>query len=313
MGDAFISYSHTDREWVLGRLLPRLEAAGLSVIIDERDFEVGVPSLINMERAVERSQYTIAVLTPAWLESEWTEYESLLVGVADPTGRKRKLVPLMLVPCNPPVRIGILTYADFTQPQNWEPQFVRLVAQLGRPSPSAKPGPGVTSPSVGDYVTRIAGRLVREGFTYETAVAWEGQQFGCVASITLSVFGGFVRAPCMLLFREFVSLSDVSFKDYIEHSYRFASRPPQPLLLKRDRCCVPIAVVDNANQSVVDLLRNQAFFEKTSAFWWSRIFSFPVIYDKSSGQLHTFEGLTIQGMALYPILRKRIPEYLQST
>ncbi|TEU19311.1 MAG: hypothetical protein E3J21_04170 [Anaerolineales bacterium] len=44
--DVFISYSHTDKEWVHGWLLPRLETADLQVCIDFRDFDVGVPSLV---------------------------------------------------------------------------------------------------------------------------------------------------------------------------------------------------------------------------------------------------------------------------
>jgi hypothetical protein len=49
--DVFISYSHRDEEWVREWLLPRLQRAGLLACIDFRDFEVGVPSLVNMERA----------------------------------------------------------------------------------------------------------------------------------------------------------------------------------------------------------------------------------------------------------------------
>jgi len=36
--DVFISYSHKDEAWVTQTLLPRLEAAGLRVCIDYRDF-----------------------------------------------------------------------------------------------------------------------------------------------------------------------------------------------------------------------------------------------------------------------------------
>lgn len=88
--DLFISYSHADRAWVWDELLPRLEDAGLQVCIDDRDFEIGVPSLINMERAVDNSRHTLIVLTPAWIESQWTEFESLLAGTANPAGRRRK-------------------------------------------------------------------------------------------------------------------------------------------------------------------------------------------------------------------------------
>ena len=103
--DVFISYSHTDQEWVKNWLLPRLEAAGLRVCIDYRDFDVGVPSLVNIERAVDNSRRTLLVLTPAWVESAWAEFESLLTQTADPAARQRRLLPLVLQTCQPPRRI----------------------------------------------------------------------------------------------------------------------------------------------------------------------------------------------------------------
>ena len=123
--DVFISYSHADQEWVKGWLLPQLEKARLRVCIDFRDFEVGVPVVVNMERAVDRSRHTLLVLTPAWVESEWTTFESLLVQTSDPSGRRQRLIPLLLKPCEPPGRIAMLTYADFCD-------FGEHASQLGR-------------------------------------------------------------------------------------------------------------------------------------------------------------------------------------
>lgn len=128
--DVFISYSHVDRKWVWDELLPRLEKARLRTCIDQRDFEIGVPSLVNIERAVDDSRHTLIVLTPDWLKSEWTEFESLLVGTADPAGRRRKLIPLMLKPCSLPPRIAMLTYADFTRRSDREAEMTRLVKSL---------------------------------------------------------------------------------------------------------------------------------------------------------------------------------------
>ena len=132
--DVFISYSHADQAWVRGELLSRLESAGLKVHIDYRDFEIGVPSLVNIERAVDRSRYTLVVLTPAWVESEWTDFESLLTATADPAGRKRKVIPLMLAPCQPPARIAMLTYADFTDPATREAEMARLLRSAPQPA-----------------------------------------------------------------------------------------------------------------------------------------------------------------------------------
>ena len=127
--DVFVCYSQYDQAWVWGALLPRLKEAGLQVMIDS-DFEIGVPIQVNIERAVDGSRYTIVVLTRAWLESEWTEFESLLVSNGDVAARKQKLLPLMLSPCQPPTRIAMLTYADFTNPLNYERQFQRLLQRL---------------------------------------------------------------------------------------------------------------------------------------------------------------------------------------
>lgn len=137
--DVFISYSHDDGTWVWDELLPRLEGEGLKVCIDDRDFEIGVPILSNIEQAVDNSRHTLIVLTPAWVESAWTEFESLLAGAADPAGRRRKLFPLKLKPCEPPSRIAMLAHADFTQSHDRADQFARLLRQLQSIPPPPKP------------------------------------------------------------------------------------------------------------------------------------------------------------------------------
>ncbi len=146
--DIFISYSHQDAVWVWEKLLPRLERAGLKVCIDTRDFEIGTPSLVNMERAVDRSRHTLLVLTPAWVESEWTDFESLLGGSGDPAGRRRKLFPIMLKECRPPSRIALLTWADFRQPDEHVDQLERLLKQLRESVEPAQPPPADASPFV---------------------------------------------------------------------------------------------------------------------------------------------------------------------
>ena len=80
----FISYSHKDKEWVRNWLVPKLEAEGIPTHIDYRDFEIGVASVINMERAVEQCAKTLLVLTPHWVESEWTQFEGIMVQTQDP-------------------------------------------------------------------------------------------------------------------------------------------------------------------------------------------------------------------------------------
>ncbi len=138
----FISYSHHDRPWVWEWLLPRLEAAGLKVLIDDRDFTVGAAVLDNIEDAVEASRRTLLVLTPSWVASEWTSFESLLLQTGDPTGLRGRLLPLLLETCDPPKRLGIFTYADFRDPAGRDAALARLLRQItggGQPALVGQP------------------------------------------------------------------------------------------------------------------------------------------------------------------------------
>jgi len=128
--DAFISYSHTDRTWVRDTLLPYLDNEGLHICIDYRDFEPGVPSLINMENAIEHSRKTLLILTPNWVASEWTNFEALLIQTQDPAGRRHRFVPLMVQPCTLPLRLQTFTYLDFTDPREFDSQMRRLTISI---------------------------------------------------------------------------------------------------------------------------------------------------------------------------------------
>src|SRR5438874_1873172 len=72
--DVFISYAGIDRKWVHGTLKPRLEATGLTVLTDA-SFLPGKPVFNNIYDAVEASRFTIVVLSPEWLKSEYAPLE----------------------------------------------------------------------------------------------------------------------------------------------------------------------------------------------------------------------------------------------
>src|SRR5689334_4648475 len=112
--DVFISYSHKNAAWVRDTLVARLKLEGITVCVDDESFDVGIPALVNMENAVALSRHTLLVLTPAWVASNWTRFESLLIQHEDPAGMLQRTLPLLLEPCDVPKRIDILTRADFT-------------------------------------------------------------------------------------------------------------------------------------------------------------------------------------------------------
>jgi hypothetical protein len=128
--DVFISYSRADADWTWNWLLPRLKAAGVAVCIDEECFEPGAPVASEIERAVRESRRTLAVLSPAWVASEWAGFESLLVNRQDPNARWRRLIPLLLEPCEPPDRIRLLHWVDLSDQDSREIQLERVIAAL---------------------------------------------------------------------------------------------------------------------------------------------------------------------------------------
>ena len=128
--DVFISYSHADQDWVWSWLIPRLKAEGLTVCTDQESFDIGVPSLVNMENAVLASRHTLLVLTPAYVESQWTLYEQILAQTQDPIGLRQRTLPVLREPCELPPRIAMLTYVDLREGPNAEGQVRRLISAI---------------------------------------------------------------------------------------------------------------------------------------------------------------------------------------
>lgn len=151
--DLFISYSTQDKAWVRGELLPRLEAAGLKTFIDFRDFQLGAPSITEIERGILASRRTLLVLTPAYLTSGWTEFETLLLQTADPTNRLRRVIPLLKERCDLPKRISFLTYVDFTDPTERDFAWHKLLTNLDATVTPAISTPPVTPPTTTSPIT----------------------------------------------------------------------------------------------------------------------------------------------------------------
>lgn len=175
--DAFISYSHRDADWVWEWLVPRLKAAGLTIATDQETFEIGVPSLINMENAVAASRHTILVLTPAYLASEWTMFEQILTQTHDPVGLRQRAIPVLLKPCDMPKRIAMLTCANLTGKLDKEREFTRMVEALGGTlQPSRPSGPPLEPPSQiptrPTFDTAAVRQLVTAAFSDEELVTF---------------------------------------------------------------------------------------------------------------------------------------------
>ena len=95
--DVFVSYRHdpVDRAFAT-ELVAALEADGYRVAIDERDFPANASFLQEMERCIRESRFTVAVISPRYLESGNAQEEAIICKVLDMGDRKRRLIPLVI-------------------------------------------------------------------------------------------------------------------------------------------------------------------------------------------------------------------------
>ena len=133
--DVFLSYRQQEpvKTWVRKALLPGLEAQGLRVCIDQRDFRLGASLVKEMERAVEQSRYTLAVLSPAYLTSNFTDLENILAEYLGLEKSQRRLLAVLREPCTPRLGMRARLWLDMTEDGDFEMNMARLVYELRQP------------------------------------------------------------------------------------------------------------------------------------------------------------------------------------
>jgi nucleoside phosphorylase len=127
--DVFISYSSIDR-LLVNEFLIQLEKLKIKACIDYRDFTPGMPSIKNIEYAIVNSHKTILFLTPNYIQSQWTEFENIILQTLDPSNQKLRLIPILKQKCELPLRLSALTYLNFTDPENEVFEWQRLIKSL---------------------------------------------------------------------------------------------------------------------------------------------------------------------------------------
>jgi hypothetical protein len=130
--DVFLSYSHVpeDSNWTTRTLLPALTADGLKVCIDTTCFRLGEPLLLEMGRAVERSRFTLAVLSTAYVMSSFAELENVMAEHLGVEEGGRRLICVVREPCRPRLGLRSRIYLDMSTPEAYELNLPRLIEEL---------------------------------------------------------------------------------------------------------------------------------------------------------------------------------------
>jgi TIR domain len=132
--DVFLSYRHDGADVAFARqLLDTLEAAGYRVAIDERDFPANASFLMEMERCVRQSRFTVAVISSRYLDSDNCQEEAIICKVLDMGDRTRRLIPLLIEPVTMPAWLYGIVGIDCTKADPLVDPFDKLKATLGAP------------------------------------------------------------------------------------------------------------------------------------------------------------------------------------
>src|ERR1039457_2043333 len=99
--DFFVSYSQADRAWAEW-IAWELEAARHRVLVQPWDFVPGSNWIQGMQEGVTRAGRAIAVLSPAYLQSEFVAAEWQAAWGQDPAARERKLLVVRVAECDRP-------------------------------------------------------------------------------------------------------------------------------------------------------------------------------------------------------------------
>ena len=132
--DVFISYRHGGADADVARqVLDALEADGYKVAIDQRDFVANASFLLELERCIRESRYTVAIVSARYLESGNCEEEAIVTKVLDMSERRRRLIPLIIQQVEMPAWLYNLVGIDCTKTDGLVDPLDKLKATLGMP------------------------------------------------------------------------------------------------------------------------------------------------------------------------------------
>jgi len=147
--DVFVSYNRADRGWAEWIAWVLEEEEGYSVVIQAWDFRPGGNFVLYMQEAT-AARHTLPVLSPSYLEAEYTQPEWAAAFARDPQRKDRTLIPVRVVKCHPEGLLAQVIYADLVglDEDGARQTLLSAFKDRGKP-PTAPPFPGGTR-SLGD-------------------------------------------------------------------------------------------------------------------------------------------------------------------
>jgi hypothetical protein len=145
--DVFISYAEADCAWVEGYLLETLRQADVQYI-NESAFGLGVPRLLEFERAIKQSKRTLLVISASYLTDEFNEFITTMGQSYGQDTNTWPVIPLIREVVPLPPRLGMLVGLKATTKEEQDSAIAQLCADLKRPIPSPEKPPDCPYPGM---------------------------------------------------------------------------------------------------------------------------------------------------------------------
>ncbi|WP_318378352.1 toll/interleukin-1 receptor domain-containing protein [Enterobacter sp.] len=126
----FLSHNHNDKLFVR-KLARDLENHGVRYWLDEAEMKIGDSLIQKIREGIDSVDYFAVILSPDSINAPWVVNELDVAMNHQISGKKIKVLPIMLKECDPP---GFLTgklYADFKNEDHYIESFKRLIQSIG--------------------------------------------------------------------------------------------------------------------------------------------------------------------------------------
>ena len=130
MSSVFLSHNSKDKPWVR-ELAERLIADEVIVWLDEAEINIGDSLIEKISAGIQDMKFVAAIISKNSVESSWVQKEISIAMSKEIAGREVTVLPLVIDDCDLPVSLSDKLYADFTNPNDFEISYSKLLRALG--------------------------------------------------------------------------------------------------------------------------------------------------------------------------------------
>lgn len=94
MWDLFISHASEDKETIVRELVNELQKYDMKVWYDEFSLETGDSLSKMIDKGLQGSRYGLVILSPAFFQKGWTDYELRSLLMREIAGRRKVILPI---------------------------------------------------------------------------------------------------------------------------------------------------------------------------------------------------------------------------